>query len=83
LPSASPADLRHDPGIVARVEAAVAAANSRLSRIEQIKRFTILPVDWEPGGDELTPTSKLRRKPIGEKYAAVIDALYDESGSPG
>jgi long-chain acyl-CoA synthetase len=83
LPSSSPADLRHDPGIIAEVEAAVAAANDQLSRIEQIKRFTILPVDWEPGGDELTPTSKLRRKPIGEKYAAVIDAMYDGSDGPG
>ena len=40
------------------------AANAQLSRVEQIKRFTILPVDWVPGGDELTPTMKLKRKPI-------------------
>lgn len=36
----------------------------------------ILGADWEPGGDDLTPTSKLRRKPIHEKYATTIDALY-------
>ncbi|MCA1843417.1 MAG: AMP-binding protein, partial [Actinobacteria bacterium] len=76
LPSAHPADLCDDAGVRAVVEQAVAEANSQLSRIEQIKRFRILPVDWQPAGDELTPTSKLRRKPIGEKYAAVIDALY-------
>jgi long-subunit acyl-CoA synthetase (AMP-forming) len=76
LPSASPAELRLHPGVMATVEAAVAKANSQLSRIEQINRYTILPVDWEPAGDELTPTSKLKRKPIAEKYAAVIDALY-------
>jgi long-subunit acyl-CoA synthetase (AMP-forming) len=76
LPSAAPADLCHDPGVRAIVEAAVEQANSQLSRAEQIKRFAILPVDWEPGGDELTPTSKLRRKPIAAKYAAVIDSLY-------
>ena len=40
------------------------------------RRFRILPVDWLPGGDELTPTMKLKRKPIAEKYAAEIDALY-------
>ena len=42
---------------------------SKLSRVEQIKKFTILEGDWAPGGDELTPTMKLKRKPIAEKYA--------------
>ena len=58
------------------VAGAVAEANTQLARIEQIKRHTILPCDWAPGGEELTPTMKLRRKPIAEKYAAEIDALY-------
>jgi long-chain acyl-CoA synthetase len=61
---------------VAAVTAAVEQANQNLARVEQIKRFRILPVDWLPGGDELTPTMKLKRKPIGEKYAAEIEALY-------
>ena len=39
--------------------------------------MSILPADWEPGGDELTPTMKLKRKPIAEKYADQIEALYD------
>ena len=52
------------------------AGNAELSRVEQIKRFEILPDRWEPGGDELTPTMKLKRKPIAEKYAAEIEALY-------
>ena len=51
-------------------------ANERLSRVEQIKRFTVLGCDWPPAGDELTPTMKLKRKPIAAKYAAEIDALY-------
>jgi long-chain acyl-CoA synthetase len=58
------------------VSAGVDRANSHLSRVEQIKRFEVLPVDWLPGGDELTPTMKLRRKPINEKYAAEIERLY-------
>ena len=58
------------------VSAGIDRANSHLSRVEQIKRFAILPVDWLPGGDELTPTMKLRRKPINEKYAAEIESLY-------
>jgi long-chain acyl-CoA synthetase len=42
-----------------------------------VKKFKILPADWEPGGDELTPTMKLKRKPIVEKYADEIDSLYE------
>jgi long-subunit acyl-CoA synthetase (AMP-forming) len=82
LPSADPADLCEDSGVQVIVEAAVARANSQLSRIEQIKRFRILPVDWQPAGDELTPTMKLKRKPIAEKYADVIDALYAAEAPP-
>jgi long-subunit acyl-CoA synthetase (AMP-forming) len=80
LPSADPAVLCEDPAVRAIVGAAVARANSELSRIEQIKRFCILPVDWHPAGDELTPTSKLKRKPIAEKYAAEIEGLYAGDG---
>jgi long-chain acyl-CoA synthetase len=65
-----------DPVVLTEVEAAVDRANQRLSRVEQIKRYKILGGAWEPGGDELTPTMKLKRKPIAAKYAAEIDALY-------
>ena len=63
-----------------RIRAAVAGrastrANAKLARVEQIKRFDLVPGDWLPGGDELTPTMKLKRKPIAAKYAAEIDAL--------
>jgi long-chain acyl-CoA synthetase len=62
--------------IAAEVERGVAAANEELARVEQIKRYTVLDADWQPGGDELTPTMKLKRKPIHEKYAEEIEALY-------
>jgi long-subunit acyl-CoA synthetase (AMP-forming) len=65
-----------DPAVVARVRAEVDAANEHLSRAEQIKRFRLLSAEWLPGGDELTPTMKLKRRPIAAKYAAEIDALY-------
>ncbi|MGW5108392.1 hypothetical protein [Nocardia sp. NPDC004123] len=52
------------------------AANSKLSRVEQIKKFAVLPEVWAPGGDHLTATGKLRRKPIATRYAATIDSLY-------
>ncbi len=71
-----PAVLAKDPRVVELVQQAIDAGNATLSRIEQIKRFAILPAFWEPGGDEMTPTSKLRRRPIAEKYAAEIDELY-------
>jgi len=62
--------------LLAEVERGVEAANDQLARVEQIKRFRLLDDEWQPGGDELTPTMKLKRKPIHEKYAAEIDALY-------
>ncbi len=62
--------------MLAAVEEAVDAANAKMSRVEQIKKFKILPTDWEPGGDELTPTMKLKRKPINEKYDSEIEGLY-------
>ncbi len=58
------------------IQAAVDQANAKMARVEQIKKFAILPEPWEPGGDELTPTMKLKRKPIDEKFAEEIEALY-------
>jgi long-chain acyl-CoA synthetase len=68
--------VAEDANAQAAVEQAVAAANERLSRVEQIKRYELLSEEWLPGGDELTPTMKLKRKPISEKYADVIERLY-------
>jgi long-chain acyl-CoA synthetase len=74
--SGSVADLADDPAVRAEIEAGVAAANRKLARVEQIKRYTVLSDVWEPGGQCLTPTAKLKRKPIATKYAAAIDAMY-------
>jgi long-subunit acyl-CoA synthetase (AMP-forming) len=65
-----------DPAVLERVKAEVEAANAHLSRVEQIKRFALLEEEWLPGGDELTPTMKLKRRPIAAKYADRIEALY-------
>ncbi|MEV6324702.1 fatty acid--CoA ligase FadD11 [Nocardia sp. NPDC051787] len=80
LPDASAATLAADAGVVAEIARGVAAGNATLSRVEQIKRFTVLPTFWEPGGDEVTLTMKLRRKPIAAKYAEQIALLY--AGDP-
>jgi long-chain acyl-CoA synthetase len=72
------AALSGEPLVLDEVTAGVERANSHLSRVEEIKRFKVLPCDWPPAGDELTPTMKLKRRPIAEKYAAEIEALYAE-----
>jgi long-subunit acyl-CoA synthetase (AMP-forming) len=69
-------NLASQEEVLAAVQQGVDAANESLARVEQIKKFKLLPLDWEPGGEELTPTMKLKRKPIAEKYAAEIDELY-------
>jgi long-chain acyl-CoA synthetase len=70
------AELAHEPAVLAEVAAAVEAGNARLSRVETVKRFRLLAEEWQPGGDELTPTMKLRRREIAAKYADAIDELY-------
>jgi long-chain acyl-CoA synthetase len=70
------AALARDERLRAAVQEGVDAANARLARVEQIKKFTLVAGDWLPGGEELTPTMKLKRKPIATKYADVIDAMY-------
>jgi len=68
--------LAPDPRVREAVQEGVDRANETLAKPEQIKKFTIVPGDWLPSGDELTPTMKLKRKPIAEKYAAQIEAMY-------
>jgi long-chain acyl-CoA synthetase len=70
------AELATEPRVIAAVQAAIDAANEQLARVEQIKKFTIVAGDWLPGGDELTPTMKLKRRPIAAKYGEEIDAMY-------
>lgn len=67
---ADPAALRE--GIARAVE----GANARLSRTEQIKRYRVLDAEWSPETGELTPSLKLRRRAIHDRYAHVIEELY-------
>jgi long-subunit acyl-CoA synthetase (AMP-forming) len=76
---ASPEELVAHPEIRAAVLAGVKEGNEKLARVEQVKRLRLLPSTWEPGGEELTPTMKLRRKPIAKKYASEIDSLFAET----
>ena len=77
LKDSSVAAIAREPAVERELAEAVQRANQQLSRVEQIKRYRVLPDEWLPGGEELTPTMKLRRRPIAEKYAAIIDDLYE------
>jgi long-chain acyl-CoA synthetase len=71
------AELAADPVVLEEIEREVAAANERYSHAEQVREFTVLPDEWLPDSDELTPTMKLKRRGVARKYAREIAALYD------
>ena len=73
----SVAELAAHPEVVAEVTAAVTAANERLARVQQVKRWRLLPSEWTPETEEITPTLKLKRRVIYTKYADVISDLYE------
>jgi long-subunit acyl-CoA synthetase (AMP-forming) len=60
-----------------QIAEAVLKANTRLARVEQIKRYTLLRDEWRPGGPQVTPTLKLRRRAVVDRYAAEIEAMYE------
>jgi long-chain acyl-CoA synthetase len=62
--------------VVAEIQKAVDDANEHVSQVERVKRFSILPTEWTVDSEELTPTLKLKRRVIKEKYAEEIDSLY-------
>ncbi|MDO9458067.1 long-chain fatty acid--CoA ligase [Nocardioides sp.] len=70
------AELAQHPQIRAMAQAAVDAANERLSRPEQVKAFELLPTEWTAESEELTPTLKLKRRVVNTKYSDVLDRLY-------
>jgi long-chain acyl-CoA synthetase len=79
IPATSMAELAEHPAVVDEVRRALTQANTHISRVEQFKRFTILPTEWSPESEELTPTMKLKRRVIAERYAKIIEELYAEA----
>jgi long-subunit acyl-CoA synthetase (AMP-forming) len=75
-------DVVEHPAVKAAVESAVEAANRRLARVEQIRRFRVLPDEWPADGDLVTPTLKLRRQEVLRRYRDIVEDLYSP-GPPG
>jgi long-chain acyl-CoA synthetase len=73
---ASVGDLANDPDLLAEIDLAVKEANQAVSHAESIRKFRILPVDFTEDTGELTPTMKVKRKVVAEKFASEIEALY-------
>jgi long-chain acyl-CoA synthetase len=76
IEASSLAELAEQPAVLAAVQEAVDAANLRLARVQQVKKWRLLPVEWTAESEELTPTLKLKRRVVHAKYADVIDGLY-------
>ncbi len=70
------AEFSERPEVRQEVERAVKAANEGVSPVEQIKKWIIVPDDWTPDSGEVTPSLKLKRKVVLDKYATEIDSLY-------
>jgi long-chain acyl-CoA synthetase len=74
----STAELATNSIVLEEAQKAVDAANAHLSRIEQVKKFRVLPVEWTVESEELTPTLKMKRRVVNEKYAPVVEEMYTE-----
>ena len=74
-------DLVRRPEVVRLIDEEVGAANERLSRVEQVKKFRIMPVELDPEEGEVTPTRKIKRKLIEQMFAELIEEMY--GGSEG
>jgi long-chain acyl-CoA synthetase len=76
IPFTSNNDAVHDPQVILFFKELVEADNDSFNHVEQIKRFELLPNEWTIDGGELTPTLKLKRKVIMEKYQPLINKIY-------
>jgi long-chain acyl-CoA synthetase len=72
-------ELASNPALRQAIEEHINDINNRFSRVEQIKEFCLLDAEWTPDSDELTPTMKVKRAAVYEKYADQIDDMYSQS----
>ena len=76
IPFSSVAEAAEHPDVRAEVQRAIDEGNEHLARVEQVKRWEIVPSEWTAESEELTPSLKLKRTVIHSKYSDVIDGLY-------
>jgi long-chain acyl-CoA synthetase len=76
IPFSSVAAAAEHPEVLAEVQRAIDAGNEHLARVEQVRKWAIVPSEWTAESEELTPSLKLKRSVIHTKYADVIDGLY-------
>jgi long-chain acyl-CoA synthetase len=69
-------DLIGKPEVIKLFEQEIELQMKDYARVEQIRRFKLLGAEWSQGTGELTPTMKVKRKIIAQKYAGEIEALY-------
>jgi long-chain acyl-CoA synthetase len=77
------AELAGHSEVLLEVQRAVDEANSHLARVEQVRRWRLLPAEWTVESGELTPTMKVKRRVIVDRYAREIDELYAAGGGAG
>ncbi|NVB84543.1 MAG: AMP-binding protein, partial [Kofleriaceae bacterium] len=78
VPDGHDGKLHESPQVRSAIQNAIDAANELLARVEQVKKFSILPVPFGIDSGELTPTMKIKRKIVAQKYAREIEAMYSE-----
>jgi long-chain acyl-CoA synthetase len=72
-----------NPKVIAEVQKAVDAANTRVSRAESIRKFTILATEFTEGSGHLTPKMSIKRGPIMKDFGAQVDAMYEQPATQG
>jgi long-chain acyl-CoA synthetase len=73
---ADPAELHNNPEVRAIIQQVLDQVNEKFARVEQVKKFEILPHDLSQATGELTPTLKVKRNVVADKYEKEVDALY-------
>ncbi|GAA4450044.1 long-chain fatty acid--CoA ligase [Rurimicrobium arvi] len=81
LPCSTPAEMVHQPEVVAMIQSVIDHYNREFNHVEQVKKFVLLPTEWTIESGELTPTSKMKRRIILDKYAKEIDSIYESDGT--
>jgi long-chain acyl-CoA synthetase len=77
------ADAAVNPKVIAEVQKAVDAANSKVSRAESIRKFTILSTEFTEGSGHLTPKMSIKRGPIMKDFATQVEAMYEQPATKG